>query len=70
MRNDKKITAIVYLVIMLTASLAHAEDISGDGWRLWLDKKASWEKDKLYLPEESADLNKLPPENEPLENTV
>jgi beta-galactosidase len=30
-----------------------------DSWRLWLDTKASWQNDKLYLPDE-VDLTKLP----------
>lgn len=25
-------------------------DLSGPGWRLWLDKNAAWENDKLFLP--------------------
>jgi hypothetical protein len=30
-----------------------------DSWHLWLDTKAEWENDKLYLPEE-VDLAKMP----------
>lgn len=26
--------------------------LTGDGWKLWLDEKAEWEKDTLYLPSE------------------
>ena len=30
-----------------------------DSWRLWLDQKAEWQNDRLYLPDE-VDLAKLP----------
>jgi len=30
-----------------------------DSWRLWLDEKAEWKNDKIYLPDE-VDLTKLP----------
>ncbi|HEX4084487.1 MAG TPA: malectin domain-containing carbohydrate-binding protein [Chthoniobacteraceae bacterium] len=33
-------------------------------WRLWLDPSAPWESDKLYLPDEAADLSRLP-QNKP-----
>jgi len=33
--------------------------ILDDSWRLWLDEKAPWQDDKLYLPDE-VDLAKLP----------
>ncbi|GAB6012915.1 PA14 domain-containing protein [Viscerimonas tarda] len=37
-----------------------AINLSGAGWRLCLDKEASWKNDKLYLPDEAKDLSKLP----------
>jgi beta-galactosidase len=33
-------------------------DLSGSGWRLWLDKATSWENDELFLP--PVDLSKVP----------
>ena len=33
--------------------------LSGTGWRVWLDEKAEWQKDKLYAPGE-ANLEQLP----------
>ena len=33
--------------------------VSNSGWRLWLDTQASWQNDKLYLPEE-VDLPHMP----------
>ena len=33
-------------------------DLSGDGWKLWLDKGAKWEEDELFLP--PVDVAKLP----------
>jgi hypothetical protein len=35
------------------------QDLATNGWRLWLDTTASWNKDKVYLPED-VDLTKLP----------
>jgi hypothetical protein len=47
------------------AQVLHAEDttrqvtdLSGSGWRLWLDKDAKWGNDELFLP--PADVSKLP----------
>ena len=37
----------------------HGLDLSTSGWKLWLDPKVPWEKDRLYLPDE-ADLSKMP----------
>lgn len=39
-------------------------NLSGSGWSLWQDEKASWEHDTLFLPSETKDLSKLPV-NEP-----
>ena len=33
-------------------------DLSGPGWKLWLDKGAKWEADELFLP--PVDVTKLP----------
>jgi beta-galactosidase len=33
-------------------------DLSGPGWRLWLDKQADWENDPLFPP--PVDVSKLP----------
>jgi len=33
-------------------------DLSGSGWKLWLDTAAQWEKDELYLP--PVDIHSLP----------
>ena len=38
--------------------------LSGDGWKLWRDADAKWADDKIYVPEEAADLSVLPV-NEP-----
>ncbi|NNM85573.1 MAG: hypothetical protein HKL96_07440 [Phycisphaerales bacterium] len=31
-----------------------------DAWRLWLDVKASWQQDQLYLPDDEVNLDSLP----------
>jgi beta-galactosidase len=51
-------------VIVLVAAAAHAGqariemDLSGPGWKLWLDKNAKWENDPLFLP--PVDIARLP----------
>ena len=35
-------------------------DISGSDWRVFLDKEASWQSDKLFLPGDYATLSELP----------
>jgi len=45
--------------LLLSGYSASAEDISNSGWRLWIDQKATWQDDTLYLPSE-VDLAKLP----------
>lgn len=41
--------------------------LSGEGWKIWLDKEAQWQEDELYLPDEvnrKGMLDKMP-ENPP-----
>ena len=35
-------------------------DLSGKGWRLWLDREAPWKEDALYLPGDLPPLSSLP----------
>lgn len=43
---------VVFLTVTAGASFfpVWAEDISGSGWRLWLDRSAAWTNDALFLP--------------------
>jgi beta-galactosidase len=56
--------AIIFLFFVigpLSASAMNVRvetDLSGGGWKLWLDKGAKWEDDELFLP--PADIAKLP----------
>ena len=34
--------------------------LSGSEWRMWQDKAAQWKDDRLYLPDEAKDPDKLP----------
>lgn len=34
--------------------------LSGSEWRLWQDKAALWQNDRLYLPDEAKELDRLP----------
>ena len=63
MFNLKK--ALLYLVfsyILLPAAFAQTsgrfiKDISDNNWSIWLDKKATWINDTLYVP--PVDIKKL-----------
>jgi len=50
----------IILCASLVAITVHAEDISGNGWRLWLDTKATWMDDTLYTPDEIRSIQDLP----------
>lgn len=39
-------------------------DLSGSGWKAWMDTTATWKEDVLYLPSEITDISELPV-NEP-----
>ncbi len=54
---------ILSVVICLSSFFLYAGrdeiKLSGTGWKIWLDEKAEWQKDVLYVPEE-VDITKLP----------
>ena len=53
------LAAILTLPFRATAAESRLEqDLSGTGWKLWLDKDANWEHDALYLP--PVNLAKIP----------
>lgn len=39
-------------------SVRYSYDLSGQNWKLWLDKEAEWKNDKLHLP--PVDVSQLP----------
>ena len=57
-------TALLVFILVATVSLAAAEsgryeqELSGPGWKLWLDREAEWENDELFLP--SVDISEIP----------
>lgn len=56
-----RITA-AFLLLMTATSLSWPQvtiPIPDEGWSLWLDREAEWERDSLYLPDE-VDLSNLP----------
>jgi hypothetical protein len=58
-----KLRATCWFVFLAFASLASAQtrteiDLSGPGWKLWRDEKASWKNDPLFFPVPS--LDRLP----------
>ena len=62
----KKYFPLFWVFYLLCAFSAHAGGgrytipLTGGGWSLWLDKEASWQNDRLYLPHEITDLSLLP----------
>ncbi|MHC4944693.1 MAG: PA14 domain-containing protein [Planctomycetota bacterium] len=57
-----RLWCVVFMGLCLWAGQGAAAreriDLSGSGWKLWLDVKASWQDDTLYLP--PVDLGALP----------
>jgi hypothetical protein len=55
------IISILLQFILLSAAQAAVSGSSNldQGWRLWLDPKAAWQEDAIYLPED-VDLQKMP----------
>ena len=49
---------VAFLNLDPRASAGEVVDLSGTGWTLWRDEKASWENDELFLP--PVDLKKVP----------
>ncbi len=59
---------LLILPLILTASTPQADaaakpgryeiELSGEGWRLWLDERAEWQNDDIYLP--PVDMTKVP----------
>ncbi len=62
--KTKALAVLVFLLSAVSAAWAdggrYTMSLDGGGWSLWLDKEASWQNDKLYLPDEATDLSKLP----------
>lgn len=62
----KKYFPLFWVFYLLCTFSAHAGEgrytipLTGGGWSLWLDKEASWQNDRLYLPHEITDLSLLP----------
>ena len=57
-----RIRSYAILLLCVLPSLGSAQltlAVPDDGWRLWLDRAAAWEKDSIYLPAD-ANLQKLP----------
>ena len=53
------LACLIGLVFAAQSSAQRTETVlSGNGWKLWLDKAAAWENDKLFLP--PVDLAALP----------
>ena len=64
---DKIIICITALCFLLTGTANAASvqgrytiPLNGSGWKLWMDKEATWKNDQLYLPNEINDISVLP----------
>lgn len=62
----KKYSPLASLFFLLFVVSVHAGEgrytmpLTEGSWLLWLDKEASWQNDRLYLPHEITDLSLLP----------
>jgi len=62
----KKIIVSLIMYVFICGTFVSASEgrytmqLNGDGWKLWQDKEASWQEDRLYLPQEISDLSLLP----------
>ena len=56
---------IFLLLFCLSPVFAGDINLSGRGWKAWLDNKAQWENDTLYLPSEIIGILTKLPINEP-----
>jgi len=52
------VCALAFFPIRSVAEARTELDLSGTGWKLWLDKDAKWESDELFLP--PVEVAKLP----------
>jgi hypothetical protein len=57
------VNTLLAVIVLFTAAVHAGQpriemDLGGPGWKLWLDKDAKWENDRLYLP--PVDVSKLP----------
>ena len=52
------VCALAVFPLKSFADTREVTDLSGPGWKLWLDKDAKWESDELFLP--PVDVAKLP----------
>ncbi len=61
MMKTLPVVCIVFPLIFVSFARADVSDSTNldQGWRLWLDPKAAWQDDTLYLPEE-VNLTNLP----------
>lgn len=57
---------IVSVVLIITGCSNEREtiELTGGGWKAWMDKEAAWENDRLWLPHEITSIDDLP-HNEP-----
>ena len=55
------VVCIVFPLLFISFARAEVSDATNldQGWRLWLDPKAAWQDDTLYLPED-VNLTNLP----------
>jgi hypothetical protein len=55
------IPIIIFGLMLLGCSTERETmDLTGTGWKAWIDNEASWQNDKLYLPGEITNINNLP----------
>lgn len=60
--NKVKFFISIFFTVIFNVTLSQVIDISSLDWKIWLDNKAEWQNDSLYLP--PVDISTLPV-NEP-----
>lgn len=58
--TKRLIAAGIVLCLNAFALASEQINVADTGWHLWPDTKATWQDDKLYLPDETADVSALP----------
>ena len=60
---NKKIWILIINFVLLLPCVADGREkieLTGAGWKAWMDNEAGWQNDKLYLPDEITSIDDLP----------
>ena len=60
---NKTIWILIINFVLILPGVSNGREkieLTGAGWKAWIDSEASWQNDKLYLPDEIASIDNLP----------